>query len=90
MTFKPGLVNTAVVYAALKNGAIDVYAEYSGTIAFELLGRKSATTLDDINRALAADGLVASVPLGFSNTYALAMSDSLAQQRGITAISDLA
>lgn len=90
VTFKPGLGNTAVVYAALKNGAIDVYAEYSGTIAFELLGRKSATTLDDINRALAADGLVASVPLGFSNTYALAMSDSLAQQRGITAISDLA
>jgi len=90
VTFKPGLGNTAVVYAALKKGAIDVYAEYSGTIAFELLGGKSAVTLDAINHALAADGLAASVPLGFSNTYALAMSDAIARQRGIAAISDLA
>ena len=88
--FKPGLGNTAVVYAALKNGAIDVYAEYSGTIAFELLGRKSATTLEEINQALAKDGLAASVPLGFSNTYALAMSESIARQRGVATISDLA
>ncbi len=90
VTFKPGLGNTAVVYAALKSGAIDVYAEYSGTLAFELLGAKSAITLDDINRALAADGLAASVPLGFSNTYALAMSDGMARQLGIQTISDLA
>jgi osmoprotectant transport system permease protein len=90
VTFKPGLGNTAVVFAALKNGAIDVYAEYSGTIAFELLGGNSATTVDAINRALAADGLAASIPLGFSNTYALAMNERMARQRGIVAISDLA
>ena len=90
VAFKPGLGNTAVVFAALKNGAIDVYPEYSGTIAFELLGGRSKPVLEDLNRALAADGLVASIPLGFSNTYALAMSDSLAQRLGITALSDLA
>ena len=90
VTFKPGLGNTAVVFTALKNGAIDVYAEYSGTIAFELLGGRSSPQLEDINRVLAADGLVASVPLGFSNTYALAMSDSVAQKLGIASISDLA
>ena len=90
VTFKPGLGNTAVVFTALKNGAIDVYAEYSGTIAFELLGGRSSPRLEDINRALAADGLVASVPLGFSNTYALAMSDGAAQKLGIASISDLA
>lgn len=90
VTFKPGLGNTAVVFAALKNGAIDVYPEYSGTIAFELLGGRSSPRLEDINRALAADGLVASVPLGFSNTYALAMSESAAQRLGIASISDLA
>jgi osmoprotectant transport system permease protein len=90
VTFKPGLGNTAVVFAALKSGAIDVYAEYSGTVAFELLGRKTALSLDAINRALAPDGIQASVPLGFSNTYALAVSETVARSRGIKTISDLA
>jgi osmoprotectant transport system permease protein len=90
VTFKPGLGNTAVVFAALKSGAIDVYPEYSGTIAYELLGGKSGTTLADINRALASSGLAASIPLGFSNTYALAMADKAAQQRGLSNITDLA
>jgi osmoprotectant transport system permease protein len=90
VTFKQGLGNTGVVFAALKSGAIDVYPEYSGTIAFELLGGKSGTTLDDINRALAPSGLAASIPLGFSNTYALAIAETRAQQHGIRAISDLA
>jgi osmoprotectant transport system permease protein len=90
VTFKPGLGNTAVVFAALKNGAIDVYPEYSGTIAFELLGGRSGYTLDDINRALASNRLAASVPLGFSNTYALAMTEKAAQHHGIRSISDLA
>ena len=88
--FKPGLGNTAVVFAALKSGAIDVYAEYSGTLAFELLGSKATLSVDAINRALAADGVRASVPLGFSNTYALAMSETVAHSRGIKTISDLA
>ena len=90
VTFKPGLGNTAVVFSALTSGAIDVYPEYSGTIAFELLGGKSGTTLEDINRVLATSGLAASVPLGFGNTYALAMAEAAARQRGIRDISDLA
>ncbi|MDB5811702.1 MAG: transporter permease [Betaproteobacteria bacterium] len=90
VTLKPGLGNTAVVFAALKNGAIDVYPEYSGTIAFELLGGRSKPDVADINRALAPEGLVASVPLGFSNGYGLAMRDTEAQKLGIASISDLA
>ena len=90
VAFKPGLGNTAVVFAALKSGAIDVYPEYSGTIAFELLGGRSGYSLDDINRALASYRLAASLPLGFSNTYALAIAEKTAQQRDIKTISDLA
>ena len=89
VTFKPGLGNTAVVVAALKSGAIDVYPEYSGTITFELLGGKSGASLTDINRALAPLGIAASVPLGFNNAYALAMSEQAAQSSGIRNISDL-
>jgi len=89
VTFKPGLGNTAVVFAALKNGAIDVYPEYTGTLAFELLGGKAGASLADINRALAPLGIAASVPLGFSNSYALALAEVAAQRSGIRSISDL-
>ena len=34
---KSGLGNTAIVYQALTSGAIDVYPEYTGTIALEIL-----------------------------------------------------
>ncbi len=90
VTYKPGLGSTGVVFAALKSGAIDVYPEYSGTIAYELLEGRSGTTLGEINRALAPLGIAASVPLGFSNTYALAMADTAAKRRSIRVISDLA
>jgi osmoprotectant transport system permease protein len=85
-----GLGNTGIVFAALRSGAIDVYPEYTGTIAFELLGRKAPATLDELARELAPLGLGAAVPLGFNNTYALAMREERAAALGITRISDLA
>jgi osmoprotectant transport system permease protein len=87
---KQGLGNTAIVFAALKSGAIQVYPEYTGTIAFELLGLKKVPALAELNTLLAAHGLAAGVPLGFGNTYALAMSESRAAALGIRNISDLA
>lgn len=86
---KQGLGNTAIVFAALKSGAIQVYPEYTGTIAFELLGMKHVPTLTELNTALAAHGLAAGVPLGFSNTYALAMTEARAAALNVTKISDL-
>lgn len=85
----PGLGNTAIVFAALKSGAIQLYPEYTGTIAFELLGLKRVPDLTEINRELARHGLAAGVPLGFSNSYALAMLESRAAELGIARISDL-
>jgi osmoprotectant transport system substrate-binding protein/osmoprotectant transport system permease protein len=86
---KPGLGNTGIVFAALTSGAIDLYAEYTGTIAHELLKDPSLRDLDALNRALAKYGLVALVPLGFNNTYALAMREEDAEKRGFSRISDL-
>ena len=74
----------------MRSGAIDVYPEYTGTIAFELLGRKTPATLDELAQELAPLGLGAAVPLGFNNTYALAMREERAAALGITRISDLA
>jgi osmoprotectant transport system permease protein len=86
---QPGLGNTAILFAALKSGAIHVYPEYTGTIAFELLGLKRVPGLEELNRALERHGLVAAIPLGFSNSYALAMLESRAAELGIAQISDL-
>lgn len=70
---KQGLGNTAIVLAALKSGSIDVYPEYTGTISLEILKHAESATLEQMQRELAAQGLGVAVPLGFNNTYALAV-----------------
>jgi osmoprotectant transport system permease protein len=87
---KPGLGNTGIVFAALKSGAIDVYPEYSGTIAREILRLDGNPALAEIDRRLAPMGFGAGVPLGFNNTYALAMRDDQAAKLGIRTLADLA
>jgi osmoprotectant transport system permease protein len=68
-----GLGNTAIVLAALQAGRIDVYPEYLGTIDLEILKHSQAAPLEQIRRELAPMGLGVAVPLGFNNTYALAV-----------------
>ncbi|MEO8631492.1 MAG: glycine betaine ABC transporter substrate-binding protein, partial [Betaproteobacteria bacterium] len=85
---KQGLGNTGILFAALKSGSVDLYPDYTGTIARELL-KIDASDLDSLNRGLAPLGLGAAIPLGFENTYALAMLDSQAQQLNIATITDL-
>jgi len=87
---RPGLGNTGIVFNALESGAIDLYPEYTGTIAKEILKLDGRPSLDELNRALAEHGLAAGIPLGFNNTYALAMRDDEARKLGIRSISDLA
>ena len=86
---KQGLGNTGILEQALATGSVDVYPEYTGTIVRELLKREGNPTLAELNSWLAPHGLKVAVPLGFNNTYALAMLESQAQQLGITRISDL-
>ena len=85
---KPGLGNTGIVLSALKAGAIDVYPEYTGTIAAEIV-RLPGASLEQLNAALGQQGLAAGVPLGFNNGYALAMREERAQSLGIRRLSDL-
>ncbi|MFZ6654803.1 glycine betaine ABC transporter substrate-binding protein [Undibacterium sp. TJN19] len=73
-----GLGNTAIVFNALKSGNIDVYPEYMGTINTEILKHDSATPLAQLQSELALQGLGIAVPLGFNNTYALAMRPEVA------------
>ncbi|MEO6074009.1 MAG: glycine betaine ABC transporter substrate-binding protein [Burkholderiales bacterium] len=87
---KPGLGNTAIVFAALKSGAIDAYPEYTGTIDKEILKNATVSDLASLNRQLAPLGLGVAVPLGFNNTYALAIRADQAEKLGIKTLSDLA
>lgn len=84
---RQGLGNTAIVLAALQAGSIDVYPEYLGTIDLEILKNDKPTSLAEMRTALARIGLGVGVPLGFNNTYALAMRGD---SSGVTKLSDLA
>jgi osmoprotectant transport system permease protein len=87
---RQGLGNTAIVYEALRTGGIDLYPEYAGTIALEILKRTDPLTLAQMNEALAPLGLGAAIPLGFNDGYALAMRAADAQRLGLTSLSQLA
>ncbi len=89
---KQGLGNTGILEQALATGAVDVYPEYTGTIVRELLKRPQTTgnpSLAELNEWLAPRGLKVAAPLGFNNTYALAMLESRAAELGVLRISDL-
>ena len=87
---RTGLGGTKISYDALVAGELTVYPEYTGTIAEAILDRPELRSIDDLNRALATLGLEAIAPLGFNNTYALAMRADVADTRAISTISDLA
>ncbi len=84
-----GLGNTAILLSALETGSIDVYPEYTGTIAREILKLDHVPPVAELNALLAKRGLTIAVPLGFNNTYALAMRAADARAKGISRISDL-
>jgi osmoprotectant transport system permease protein len=86
---RQGLGNTAIVYAALQSGSIDLYPEYTGTVALEILKSPTPLTLDAMNEQLRPLGLGVATPLGFNDGYALAMRQDVAQRLGIRRLSDL-
>lgn len=86
---KPGLGNTAILLGALRAGSIDLYPEYTGTIARDILQLPGVPPLPELNARLAALGLQASVPLGFNNSYGLAVRAAQAEALGLTRLSDL-
>jgi osmoprotectant transport system permease protein len=66
---KFNLGGTLVCFEALKNGEIDIYPEYTGTITREIL-RGDLKELEGL-------GLAISKPYGFNNTYSLVVKSGL-------------
>jgi len=86
---KLGMGNTGILFEALKSGAIDVYPDYTGTLAEALLKRPDLKSLEDIRQALSALDLTTSGSLGFNDTYALAVKEGFAQKHNLRSIGDL-
>ncbi|HEY2342968.1 MAG TPA: glycine betaine ABC transporter substrate-binding protein, partial [Chthoniobacteraceae bacterium] len=86
---KQGMGGTIILWEALRNGQIDVYPEYTGTIQQEILKKGGPVSPSQMGRELAGYGITMSAPLGFNNTYALVMRRSEAARLGIRKISDL-
>jgi osmoprotectant transport system permease protein len=85
-----GLGGTGVMYRAIESGAIDLYPEYTGTLGLVILKDPSLRTPEQIRARLEARGLTISQPLGFNNTYALAVRAETADRLGLETLSDLA
>ncbi len=84
-----GFGGTKVSFEALVNGEIDAYPEYSGTIAQVILDGDSDMSTADIRAGLETMGLEILAPLGFNNTYAVAVAADVAEARQLEKISDL-
>lgn len=85
---RQGMGGTIILWEALRTGQIDIYPEYTGTIAEEILKRPDLS-LESMRAELAKAGVAVSGELGFNNTYALVMRRDIAAAQEIRRISDL-
>jgi osmoprotectant transport system permease protein len=90
VTRKLGMGSTGILFESLTSGAIDVYADYTGTLTEAIIKNPQLKSQQEIQDALSKLNLVMSEPLGFNDTYGLAVRESFARQNGLRTISDLA
>lgn len=92
---RPGLGSTEIAFGALKAGSIDVYPEYTGTGLLAILSRPPLRDALETFRVVDSEfrsrwGIRWLTPLGFENTYAIAMRLEQASELGVGNLSDLA
>ena len=90
-----GLGATEVAFRALRSGAVDVYPEYTGTGLVAILGEAPLSDPRAAFRLVAREfearyGARWLPPLGFENTYAIAVRRETAESHGLRTLSDLA
>jgi len=90
-----GLGATEIAFQALRTDAIDVYPEYTGTGLVVILDQSPDGSASDVfrtvSRAFRTDwGIHWLPPLGFENTYAIAVRRESAEEDGLRTLSDLA
>ena len=87
---RSNLGGTEIVFQALRSGSVDVYPEYTGTLLEVILHSPRALPLAEMRDSLARQGLGVSDPLGFNDSYALAVTEAAGRRYGLRTLSDLA
>jgi osmoprotectant transport system permease protein len=83
------LGGTRVLWNALLSGEVDAYPEYSGTLVQEILTGENLDTPPALEAALTRRGLQMTPALGFNNSYAIGVTEALAERLKLRSISDL-
>lgn len=91
---KLNLGGSQVTFSALNSGDIDVYVEYTGTGLVNILKQPPQNNPEQVYDYVQKEfnkkyGIRLLKPLGFNNTYALAIRQDTADQYGLKTISDL-
>jgi len=81
---------TLVLWEALLAGEIDVYPEFTGTLALQILNDPSLADFDKLQPALAIRGIGIAKPLGYENNYAVGVRRDTAERLNLRTVSDLA
>ncbi|WP_316568233.1 glycine betaine ABC transporter substrate-binding protein [Neobacillus sp. YIM B06451] len=89
------LGGTQVVFNALRKGDIDTYIEYTGTGLVTIMKKEVSNDPDEVYNMVREGfketyGLETLKPLGFNNTYTLAVRQDTAEKYGLETFSDLA
>lgn len=95
VTRKLNMGGTFVCFEAIKGGDIDIYPEYTGTGLTAQLKMDVITDPDEAYRVVSEEfdkefGIKWLEPLGFNNTYTLAVSKEVYEEYGVETFSDLA
>jgi osmoprotectant transport system permease protein len=91
---RPGLGATEIAFRALREGAIDVYPEYTGTGLLAILGEPPAPDPGEVFGRVSREfrerwGVRWLPPLGFENTYAIAVRRETAESLRLATLGDL-
>jgi osmoprotectant transport system permease protein len=91
---RPGLGATEIAFQALRTNAIDVYPEYTGTGLLAILGERPSSDPHQVFRQVSSEfrrryGARWLPPLGFQNTYAIAVRRETAQHYRLSTLTDL-
>ncbi len=89
-----GLAGTQICFQALTSGSIDLYPEYTGTGLMTILGKPAMQDPSQVLNHVRSEfrkrwNLWWLAPLGFDNSYALALRRDRAQTLNIQTITDL-
>ncbi|MBL0385658.1 glycine/betaine ABC transporter substrate-binding protein [Tumebacillus sp. ITR2] len=91
---KSYLGGTDVCFSAMKSGSADVYVEYTGTGLVNIMGEKVMSDSDAVYQKVKNEfpdkyKIEWLNPIGFNNTYAIAVTQETAKQYNLKTVSDL-